>query len=363
MKAFSPAGLAVKAFFGYQNPNFGAINGVGAKTFGNPLGASSGNGGTSGLGSNPPGPPTPPTPTPLAFVKQASPTGGTAIGSMSPSPTGVLMMDQNGEVYLSTNGGNAWTHVATTGNGLGGSGGRGAGSRTLLGGGNAMYTDTSGATVWTQVFACGNAGFSFFATDGAGNWVAFGNDTGITGNHGWSNDDGTTWTIGSVGIFPSDAGMDAQGMCWDGTQWGGITNGSLAHSPDGKDDWSLIASANFFDGAMSKLGGILIAGGSGELYAVNSISQLATATPINAFLGGTLMTIAYSPFHGGTWVLSDIAGNVRNTNTPKTNFNYAVSTLTPALAAGEWVNCSAFDPINNAFVLGTTHGSIYSVTL
>lgn len=73
MKSFSKAGMANKGFFGY-----------GAKTFGNPLGAITGNGGTSGAGSNPPGPP-PPPPTTIVltvgqdFIDTGTPMTGAAV--------------------------------------------------------------------------------------------------------------------------------------------------------------------------------------------------------------------------------------------------------------------------------------------
>lgn len=69
MKAFSPAGMAVKAFFGY-----------GAKTFGNPLGSHSGDGGAGVEGSGTAG-------TGTAWAGAGSTTDGIHANNIPPAPT------------------------------------------------------------------------------------------------------------------------------------------------------------------------------------------------------------------------------------------------------------------------------------
>jgi hypothetical protein len=186
VKSFSPAGVATKAYYG-----------LGAKTFGNPFGATSGNGGEQ----LPPAPPPPPGPN---FTNRGTPTGNTAYVMQTDGLGTTLLINLTGQVWQSTDGGITWAHiftltpfapVQTLGSFV-----YAAGTWCLNETGFVYRTKTP-ATVWSRTSsAAQTGGGGCLATNGAGQWFFIGNlvqSGGRTDSYSHSTDDGISWSAAS----------------------------------------------------------------------------------------------------------------------------------------------------------------------
>jgi hypothetical protein len=341
IKAFSPAGMAVKGFFGF-----------GAKSFGNPLGATSGNGGTSGEGSNPP------TPGPPALVWHtiASPTAGVAIGGLTALAGALYIVDANGLVYKSADGALTWPNVGNSaapgqGNIVTGAAGRLIAAGT---GPNSARSDDGGVT-WTPTGLVANTGgAATMGSNGIGGiWCT--TNAGVNGNRAYSINNGTAWNLGV------DAPLDTQSVQlatsgWDGTDFGAaftLSGGIIASSPDGH-VWTEVGDPGGLSfSIVTFINGLWIACGEPSVLSSTTLAGLNTAQQFPLPLTDGCFAFAGSPT--GVYVGADdtpIVCNATNIAGPYT------PTTFPGWAAGEAPTMMVYDTVHAKFVVVSDAGNV-----
>lgn len=332
----------MKGFFGF-----------GAKSFGNPLGATSGNGGTSGAGSNPP------TPGPPALIWHtiASPTSGVAIGGLTASGAGLYIVDANGLVYESTDGGVTWINVGNSAAPGGGNIITGSAGRLIAAGDgpNSAYSDDGGVT-WTPTGLIANtAGTGLMVSNQIGN-VFCATNAGVAGNRAYSINNGTTWNLGVDAPLVGDA-LVTPFAGWDGTQFGfalqiggggfiGTTATGQVWAQEG-DPYGL----SIFD--VIFINALWIITGFPSLVSATTLAGLNTAPQIALPLSDTGFAIAGTPT--GIYVVADDNTNVCNAtsiNGPFTNTNF------PLWTSGDIPTGLVWDPIHSSFIAVSSAGNV-----
>lgn len=360
MRSIDPAGWASHGFFG-----------LGAKTFGNPGGA------TSGTGYFVPPVPTPPNPG-IKFTRQTSPTGGNPVFAMTSDTAGnTLLVDSTGRVFHSTDGGvnwllvttiAGWNPVQTTGRLL-----TAAGTWMLSAqqnvGNISFFRSTNLGVAWAPIVSgIGGAGSYAMATDGAGNWFAIGNIIPATpANYGLSTNDGVTWASAGVTTIAGTTAVNPQ--LWDAaaSEWVVLTkdpvtvDAALWTSPD-----ALTWTEHLMTGPSApnpNFGGALISGGiiyatdqfSTDMFEGATPTAFAAADPVseNPTNGGTFLVRAGV---GGQFFVFDGQGNVANCTDYIT---WLEGTLN--FQGGEFPNAVCYDQTHNSVIAGGSAGSICTV--
>jgi hypothetical protein len=360
MRSIDPAGWTSHGFFGR-----------GAKTFGNPGGA------TSGTGYFVPPVPVPPNPG-LKFTARASPTGGNPVFAMQSDTLGnTLLVDSTGRVFHSTDGGVNWGLVTSIAswdpvqpNGcLLVAAGTWVLSAQQNTGGVSFFRSINLGMVWAPIVSGIGAGGSFaMATDGAGNWFAIGNVIpAAPSNYGKSIDDGVTWVSAGVTTIAGTTAENPQ--LWDAgaAEWVVLTedpvtvHAAIWTSPDALTWTENLASGP--GGASPSYGGALISGGliyttdqaSTDMFEGSTPATLAASDPVseNTITGGTFLVRAGI---GGQFFVFDGQGNVANCTD---YINWLKGTLNFSL--GEFPNATCYDEIHNSVIAGGSAGSICTV--
>lgn len=354
MKQFSPAGMAVKGFFGYRT-----------KSLGNPDGAPRGGGAYSKGGANAQGPNQgggagggPPGNT---WVLGMTALGGATINGIASDGAGnTLAIDQNGVVYKSTNGGLTWINIAIVTNPGGGSNN---GNLTF---GNGVFVfarnptlarvSSDGGLTWVQtptfIPTAANR-FGFAATDGVGNWLITSNAQ-VPANHGYSvsSDNATSFNIGanvSAPNFPNTPPL------WDGAQFVSfdVAVPSIITSAAGTTWANTAANSNNLRWPKTYAGGYLTTAPTAASIRLGAtLAALgAAADTVIPGLSGTTGVVggnANQIFVFASGALVGFSANGGGT------FSTAASNFT----AGDSAVCLCFDSFHGCFIAGGFNGGV-----
>lgn len=358
MKSFSPAGAATKAFFG-----------LGARTFGNPDGATRGGGAYAAGGNNPNGPNQGGGPSSgITWTAQ----GAIAAGDeFSVGYGDGIFIASNGATTLSRSAdqGGTWpiTHalsfnnVAIVGDGTGvwlAAGGVSALNEAHV----ARSTDLGLTWVESNVFPVSTV-TDAIATDGLGTWIALRGEGGVTGGRvRVSNDGGATWPglsafhnvawFNNAAIFvnPSFIALGIQAVTNFPTvnqSTDGLTWVETVLDNTGTDSFNSIG----YDPILAKY--IVGLSSSPAVRVSSTIAGLATApdvstglTDVCSFVLGTHGTFFAFSFSGE--VASSTNGTVWSTGT--LNF-----------AAGNSARSAAFNPVTREAVAVGDGGDVSTV--
>lgn len=355
MKQFSPAGMAVKGFFGLRS-----------KSFGNPDGAATGGGAYAKGGANANGPN-------QGGGGGAAPgntwrLGMTAIGAAqivglaSDNVGNTICIDQNGVVYKSGDGGKTWVDYSTvTASGAGGNPGNLAwGDNKFVFSRNPTQAYVSGddGLSWnpiaTGIPTAANR-FGYIATDGVGDWVITSNAQ-PSGIQSYSSSTNNAVSFSIAGNVSSPQFVNTPPL-WDGVQY--VTPGvgpAILVSPDHGLTWNSTASNSSVLRWIQKYSGGYVcasAGGGTTIRLSATAAGLGTAadTAIPGYTGtvqvvganganifafsSTGTQVAYSPDGGVTWTLA------------ASNF-----------AAGDEALCLCFDSTHKCFIAGGFNGGV-----
>jgi hypothetical protein len=292
-------------------------------------------------------------------------TTGNSVCAIGSNAGLTLLIDSTGNVYESTDGGQTWALLSTVPIGtIGGNGNLVFGNGVWLYGsiGTDVARSTDNGATWTDI-ATGivAAGNGWIATDGAGNWIIFGNiggPGGVTNNYAVSADDGVTWTLANT--F-SNGGAPSPPL-WNGALWvvvvGDLPNGAdtvLATSADGQ---TYAASADTNDiFAFTLLAGVY--------FACNGVSnKVRHAASVAALQAAATVTIAgLSPTGndgvlaaaGRYFVFDDSGGVANSTDASIWEIGTQNFAATEALSAAGAV---AYDTVNDSYIVGGNLGTV-----
>jgi hypothetical protein len=347
MRSIPRAGWAAHGFFGFA-----------AKTFGNPSGATSGDGALV--------PPGPPAVTPVVWTFRNQPTsGGAPVFAMASDSSGhTVLVDTAGAVQQSTDGGHSWIGQGTI-PGFSTTETRGmlmvGDTVWVLTGGNSSYRSLDIGTTWEALIgAPGSLG-----TNNAETWVAISATIPCPpADYGVSTDNGATWPSDGVTTIAGTNGFLP--VVWDGTQFvlfsfdvtGTIP--TIWSSPDG-----LTWTGSPSNTSVANWGFALFAGGvyyatdqqAANVYSGASIDAINNAAPVATNLTGGSQLLGRTA--AGQSFAFDTVGNVANT-APGSFSSWVLGT--PNFSQpGESGNQLCFDVVNNSLIVGGTAGSICTV--
>lgn len=334
--------MATKGYFGY-----------GAKSFGNPLGAISGNGGTSGAGSNPPNP----GPPALVWHTIASPTAGVAIGGLTIAGGALYIVDANGLVYKSVDGGSSWPETGASGAVGGGNIVTGSAGRLIAAGTgpNSHFSDDGGVTWSPTGLVANTSGTGLMASNGAGG-IFCATDAGVAGNRAYSINNGFSWSLAV------DAPLTGDGMVTPFTGWNGALfgfplqiggGGFIGSTPTGQvwseegDPYGLSIFAVIF------VNGLWLASGFPNLLSAATLAGLNTAPQVILPLTDSGFAVAANPV--GITVVADDNAGVCNALSPAGPFTL---TALPGWATGEIPTGLVWDAVNSRFVIVSDAGNV-----
>lgn len=233
MKSFSPAGVAVKGFFGR-----------GARTLGNPGGALFGNGSFNGGGggSVPVWAPTVVT-GPVAAIAQMN-------------ATDYVTLLQSGDAIRSTNGGTTWSApIATplsggTGSQIATNGVSVIAQGQTAGAVNTLIRSNDSGLTWTDVTPAGQTPTSVQYLPMSGVYVAFGNVVFLTSTDILTSLDGLAWATTTVAADLTALGnpfVEANGLviCAVDDNNTAPHNASILRSADATGSWTIEGTATF----------------------------------------------------------------------------------------------------------------------
>lgn len=346
MKSFSPAGAATKAFYG-----------LGARTFGNPDGNTSGNGAWTRGG----GPATGFLFTQRQILPGAVPGNGAAfvtyIGAGRFLASGALPSQR---VWRSTDDGTSWTENVTVFPVTVAACGWGGGDVVIVGShvSGDVFRSTDGGLTYGAAIPAGTS-VALLASDRAGRWVA----VNISGpSSAVSNDDGLTWS--SPGLFLPNRWLD---VMWDGGQFVALVSPSgadsaIATSPDGV-NWAqtLLSVSDFF--ITVRFNGAYIVGGSdgvvgnGIVRIAPTIAGLAVAlniTPGAGLSATNVFAVAANTFY---LAFADNGSIVNRSTDGGVTWEPGNTGFGPA---GNQMLYAAYDPVNN--VVSATGGGTSAAT-
>lgn len=276
-----------------------------------------------------------------------------------------LLIDSDGNVFKSTDGGVTWASLSSLpGAPFGGSGGNLIYSNGvwIYSDGATAFRSADGGATWSAVsMGTVSAGFGMLATDGVSTLVMFANVLGTGTAYAHSTDNGLTWT----GSDPIAGGTVLFGTppLWDGAKFVALaTDAALAQneiitSTDGI-TWAITNTTNVLEEGLSFGNGVYLAGvgasGADAVISANTAINLAAATPvdimsgssgINAVLAASGLYFAFST--SGIVSASDDAANWIEENL---GFVAAESIfISPAVA---------FDSVHSLFIAGGSNGSV-----
>jgi len=353
VRAIGPAGWSSHGFFGFR-----------AKTFGNPSGATSGNGGV-----------TPPSQGPQ-FVNRGNIGGGHAIYAMAADGAGnALAVSNIGQVFKSVNGGVTWAMVDTIANfaaNIGQVSGdmlTAAGTWVLGAGGESVsapmvYRSANVGAAWTGIAATiDNAGGYVIGTNGTGTWLLVGNieNPGSPDIYGSSTNDSVSYT--SAGVTTIGGTAPPTIILEDGGTWilpsvdPVSENGAIWTTTD-LEDWTEILLAN-----TGEQFGQIITNGSAffacsnldnDVYTGATLADLAAATAISPIATPLAQGLEALYIIGSGFIVLDFAQGAA-VSADFLDWGVAGSTN---LAAGESYNCSCYDSVHDTVIVGGTAGSI-----
>jgi hypothetical protein len=353
MRSIPRAGWAAHGFFGFA-----------AKTFGNPSGATSGDGALI--------PPGPPAVTPVVWTFRAQPTsGGAPVYAMASDDSGrTILVDTSGAVQISTDGGHTWNGAGVispftifTGSPRGmlvASDGVWilSGANSV---GSAFLRSIDNGTTWIPITGVASA----LGTNGAGTWVSTPADAPLPpASYQISSTNGLTWA--STGVT-TIAGEYMLPILWNGTDFVlfsvDATTGTIPTiwtSPDAA-TWTGFPSNT----SVENWGFALLAGGNyyvtdqqaANVYTGASVDALNNSPPIATNLTGGALLLGRTA--AGQFFAFDTVGNVANTNPG--SFTAWVLGTPNFSQPGESGNQLCFDAVNNSLIVGGTAGSICTV--
>lgn len=355
MKEFSPAGMATKAWYGGPGwPNGGAVapdreGWQAPKTFGNPLGATSGDGGPGG------GPA-------FSFTGQGALIG--ADGQQITYGNGVHVAVGGGSLWRSNDDGRTWTHVDVNVRGYG---------QVTYAGGNvwgvvvasppSVVRSTDNGLTWGAPISLGTiVSPGGLANNGAGVWIAGGGSgSGVSANNTVrSTDNGLTWS------HPGTVTGTLFRTIWDGTQFvasnrtvasGGNSQG-VGTSADGI-TWTeatISAVNNYIFGLnFDPVSGlyIVVTNDQDTIRIANTALGLAAAadTPTGMTDGGS----NYCQIGNGFIFAFGMAGSVSRGATGGGPFGLGALGFAPV---GDSALACSFDSVTNGFVAVGNDGNV-----
>lgn len=382
MRSIGRAGWSSHGYFGFA-----------AQTFGNPDGATSGGGAWTGVtnqggdgaaaglgkglrdgGLNPNGPnqgggggPVNPG---LTWTYRGNVTVSVPIlGVASDAAGNTLLIDLNGHVKRSTDGGHTWSAWSAIG-GFAAVASFGflyeAGGTWMFScaqtGGASFLRSTDGGVTWTAITSgISSAGFISLGTDGAGNWFGIGNSVNAPPTfYGFSVDDGVTWTSAGVTTV---GGPGACQILWDTAhaQWVipgtavGSFNGTFWTSPDALTWTAIPVTSTQLLTPLFKVGA--------DYYACDNIngftfSPAATLAAVAAEAGpGHATGIGGASFAfaaGANFFVLDGSNGVANAPDFET---WLVGTLNYTLGT-ETTNAACYDSTHGSAIAASNGGSI-----
>lgn len=294
-----------------------------------------------------------------------------AINQLTASAAGVtLMIDGNGFVWRSLDGGKTWANISSDLVGASLNSACNLVSSTtgtwLVCNGADSYRSINNGANWTHIpTGLTSAGSMSLATDQAGTWIAFPNATGS--NYGRSTNDGLTWTAHAMfGVDPPNTGSTNSPPIWDGARFGlftfsnvgGVFKSFVDTSPDGL-TWTVTASPALMQQ-------MLFNATTGLYIGLSFTNQVTTATTAAGL--GTSPLIAMRGLDGfndflvdGVYAGPDIfvlsaAGRVWNSFDGNLWAEDNVKML-----PGEPFQFNAaiaYDPVNKSYILGGFLGSV-----
>jgi hypothetical protein len=286
VKSFSPAGMTQKGYFGR-----------GARTFGNPGGATSGDGSFNGGGG---------TPTGLNWTFRGNVFAPTQIQNGLGTAHGTtILLDDAGNVFRSTDGGHTWNAITTLANFDGfaadvafGSGKWIACSGTAIGD-PAIWVSIDDGLTWGPRITTPPlpllSGLNAIASDGAGHWVALGPITYMV-----SGDNGVTWTAPAT-FSPANWGAPGSlvfvnGLFTAPATQSGTGFSELVTSVTGAGAWTehVIAptTESFFANAVQSFGARFAIGMSTGDSRIAATPVALTAAATNPVTGGGGLDLA-----------------------------------------------------------------------
>lgn len=294
------------------------------------------------------------------------------INQLTSSAAGVtLLIDGNGFVWRSLDGGKTWTNISSDLVGFGFDSAcnlvsSATGTWIVCDGGDSWRSTDNGVT-WTNIpTGITSSGSASIQTDGAGTWIAFPNVAGA--DYGLSINDGLTWLpqpmIGPDP--PNDSGTNSPPI-WDGTQFALFLFASVptiltyvATSPDGL-TWTVTS----IPGARL-LQQMLFNPDTGLYMALSGTNQVTIATtavglgasPLIAMRGldGFNDFLVDGIYQGPDIFVLSASGRVWNSFDGNLWAEDHVSLL-----PGEPFQFNAaiaYDPVNQSYILGGFQGSV-----
>lgn len=357
MKSFSPAGAATKAYYGR-----------GARTFGNPGGASQG-GGAFGGGSNQNGANQGGGPLPgLSFTSRGQVSALSTFYNVGYGNGVFVMSDGATHLYRSADNGQTWAlnaHVLpfnTVGNAYGAGVWITAGGVTLVGSNGAEARSLDDAVTWTDStpFAA-NTSTAAFATSGA-TWCALRTEAGQTSRVRTSTDGGVTWP--NLSAFQNRAWLNND-IIWDGTQFVALGQQSVTSLPtvntsgDGLTWVETVldpAGVNSFVGiAFDSVSGKYLVGltSSNAVRVASTPAGLATAPNKSTGLsdGGNVWSFAA----GGKFFAFGSKGNLATSTDAGVTWATGATHFTPANSV---VRSAAYSPVSAVVVIVGDNGNV-----
>jgi hypothetical protein len=332
MHSISRAGWASHGYFGFD-----------AKTFGNPGGATSGDG---YFVNGPHG-----GETATNWTPQVVPVATSTFGSNVAAGGGTaIIADGNGLIWYSHDGGAGWAssgHTIVTAAAL--QIAYAGGLFMALNGAGHAFTSPDGIT-WTTGGAIGFGEVGWLAGNGAGQWVVV---SAGSLESSVSNDNGLTWTTS-----PLTGGTWSVALIWDGSQYvaSGLQDGFsvIATAPDGV-TWTF----SVIEPESDSLGPTLVfQNGNYQLPAVNNINNnpvrnastpagIATAADVNTSLPGTEGLQCLLAGNGLYWGF-DQSGNATGSQDGTT---WSTSSL--EFTGGDFPSTTfqAWDSVNHKFIV------------
>lgn len=303
----------------------------------------------------------------LIWTNRGNVAAGLNIYAVTSQAGTTLLVDSDGHVFRSTDGGTTWAPWSTIpGAPLGGAGGNlifnngvwlyavsGVGAGTV-----SIARSVDGGQTWTTSdTSTVAAGFGYIAGNGANLLVYFTNvvNPGVDPNYARSVDNGVTWTTAN----PISGGTVTSRPVWNGSEFVATALDSslapcLITSTDGL-TWIIIPCADPVDALTLVAGLYLCSADTDRVKSGASAALLAAAAPVHT--GLSIPDGLFGTIGGGTYFFAfDLIGGVAASLNA---VNWALATLN--MAATESIGLSsavAYDSVHNTYIAGGTLGTV-----